>query len=229
VIFAGARLDARLRERLRAWQALPEPRLSSPAAETRWVVVDVESSGLDPTRAALLAVGAIAVEKGGVRLDRGFEAVLRQERPSEPSNIEIHGIGGTEQLAGGEAAPSLVAFLEFIGKDPLVAYHAPFDETLLRRALRERLGLRFRRAWLDLAVVAPLAWPGRAKGPGLDGWLDAFSIPVAQRHRAIVDCLATAQLLVALFGRAAALGARDAAGLLRLSSQGHWLDPRPRD
>jgi DNA polymerase-3 subunit epsilon len=217
-------LDAALAARIQAWQALPEPDARRGAGEGRWVVADVETSGLDPRRDRLISVGALAVIDGAVDLADSFEVVLRQALPSEAVNIEVHGIGGTEQMTGCAPAEALVGFLEFAGKAPLVGYNAFFDAAVLERAFDEVLGLRWRRPWLDLADVAPLAWPKKAAAArGLDGWLEAFGIPIVQRHRAIVDCLATAQLFTALLPRAPTLGAPTAGRLLALSGQSRWL------
>lgn len=190
--------------------------------EGRWVVVDVETSGLNALEDSLIAIGALAVSDGQIELADSFEVVLRQGAPSAGHNIEVHGIGGTEQMGGEEPRAALAQFLEFIGDDPLVAFHARFDAMVLGRALRRELGSRFRAHWLDLADVAPLAWPGRAAG-GLDPWLQALGIPMAYRHRAIVDCLGTAQLFLALLPEAPRLGASSKASLLALSGGDRWL------
>lgn len=216
-------LDPALAERVRRWRALPEPEGSRPPAAGRWVVLDVESSGLDANRDALISVGAVAVSGGDVDIADSFEVVLRQRVPSSHANIEVHGIGGVEQAGGVAPAHALVALLEFIGKDPLVAFHAPFDARMLERAFREHLGMALRRSWLDLADLAPLAWPGRVPPrSGLDGWLQALAIPVAFRHRAVVDCLATAQLLVAVQHEAPRLGVRTERALHALAQQRRW-------
>ena len=199
-----------------------DPRLARPAAKGRWVVVDVETSGLNAARDTLISIGALGVNDGCIDFADSFEVVLRQDAPSERRNIEVHGIGGSEQLGGEEPRRALEEFLAFVRHDPLVAFHAPFDALVLRRAIRERLGVRFRRPWLDLADVAPLAWPGRASG-GLDPWLEAFCIPMSQRHRAVVDCLATAQLLLPVLHAAPRLGAPSARRLLMLSRGDRWL------
>ena len=136
----------------------------------------------------------------------------------------MHGIGGTEQTEGEDPALALAAFLDFVGKDPLVAFHAPFDATMLRRAVDAHLGVAFKRPWLDLADVAPLAWPKYASRlTGLDDWLEAFSIPVAFRHRAIADCLATAQLMLLVLPHAPGMGAATAGELVALSESNRWL------
>ena len=185
-------------------------------------MVDVETSGLNPLQDSLIAVGALGVTDGVIALEDSFEVVLRQDRPSAGENIEVHGIGDAEQLGGEDPAAALRRFLDFVGDDPLVAFHARFDSLVLRRALRARLGRGFRRRWLDLADVAPLAWPRVGPG-GLDDWLEAFSIPMAYRHRAIVDCLGTAQLFLAVLHEAPRLGATTTRRLLALSKGDKWV------
>jgi DNA polymerase-3 subunit epsilon len=208
------------------WRKLPEYEGRRPPASGRWVIVDVESSGLDAINDRLIAVGALAVVDGAIDLADSFEVVLRQDEVSSDDNIEVHGIGGTEQSEGVDAAVGLAAFLDFVGKDPLVAFHAPFDATMLRRAIDRHLGVAFRRPWLDLADIAPLVWPRYASRlSGLDDWLETFSIPVAFRHRAIADCLATAQLLLMVLPRSPNIGAGSIAQLMALSGRDRWLQP----
>ena len=221
---ARARLPAEIRSLVERWGSLADYDRRRPVTSGRWVVVDVESSGLDAVNDQLIAVGALAVVDGAIDLADSFEVVLRQETPSDRDNIEVHGIGGTEQTEGEDPALALAAFLEFVGKDPLVAFHAPFDSTMLRRAIDAHLGVAFKRPWLDLADVAPLAWPRYASRlTGLDDWLETFSIPVAFRHRAIADCLATAQLMLLVLPHAPAMGAATAGELVALSESNRWL------
>ncbi len=224
--FRGNRppIEPAVAESVRRWKARREYDPSRPAGAGRWVVVDVESSGLDAGRDALIAVGALAVVDGAIDLADSFEVILRQDAPSSTENIEVHGIGGTEQREGEAPGTALAEFLDFVGKDPLVAFHAPFDATLLQRAIDRHLGIAFRRPWLDLAQVAPLAWPKYASRlDGLDAWLEQFAIPVAFRHRAIADCLATAQLLLMVLREAPAIGAPTAGRLLGVAGEGRWL------
>jgi DNA polymerase-3 subunit epsilon len=183
--------------------------------------VDVETSGLDTERDRLIAVGALAIVDGAIDLADSFEIVLRQDAPSTADNIAIHGIGEAEQAQGADPREALAGFLDFAGKDPLVAFHAPFDAAMLRRAIGHHLGIAFRRPWLDLADVAPLVWPNQASRlDGLDDWLAALGIPVALRHRAIADCLATAELMLMVLPGAAGAGAPTAGALLGLSRGG---------
>ena len=191
----GVRLPAEQMQRLANWRAAS----GAQQALARCVVVDVETSGLDPTRDRLIAIGAIAVEGAEIRLGDSFEIVLRQEQPSTGKNILVHGIGGTAQAEGVEVAEGLIRFLEYVGHSPLVAFHVAFDQEVIGRAIRRHLGFRFEHAWLDLAYVAPALYPrlaGRCRS--LDNWSAHFGIGNYKRHSALADAYATAQLLLAL-------------------------------
>ena len=188
-------LDAAAAARLAAWQALPKVELDQAFDKARYVVVDVESTGLDLNRDRLIAIGAVVVEAGKVNLRESFEVVLRQNKVSSKDNILIHGIGGEQQREGLPPVEALLAFLEFLGKTPLVAFHVTFDETMIRRALRDYLGLDFKHPWLDLAYVMPALQPEYARRyRALDDWVGHFAIANYARHSALADALATAQL-----------------------------------
>lgn len=193
-------LDATQRDRLAAWTALPEADLNTPHAQARYVVVDVESTGLDIKRDHLIAIGACAVEAGRIHLAQSFEVILRQVAVSDRDNILVHGIGGERQREGLPPAEALLAFLEYAGKAPFIAYHAVFDQTMIERALAEHLGLHCRRQWLDLAHVMPVLRPDLVGShKSLDDWTALYGITNYARHSALADALATAQLwLVAM-------------------------------
>lgn len=181
--------------RLAAWHSQPAVDLQRPLDETRFVVVDVETTGLDLARDRLIAIGAIAVAGSRVVLSDSFEIVLQQKTVSDRDNILVHGIGGTAQREGVPPAEALLRFLEYLGKSPLVAFHVTFDETMIRRALKEYLGFDFKHPWLDLAYVMPGLYPLLArKLRALDDWIEYFHIQNYARHSALADALATAQL-----------------------------------
>ena len=195
----------------------------TPLAAVRWVALDCETSGLDPRRDRLLSLGAVAVRAGRIELAESFGALVRQERPSEPGNILVHGIGAQAQLDGRPAAEALEAFRAFLGDGVPVAFHAAFDAALLRRAL----GRSLPRRWLDLAALAPALHPERANAcRALDDWLAAFGIAPQARHDALGDAFAAAQLLLVLLAAAARQGVATLEGLQAAARDRRWLAPR---
>lgn len=194
----GVTLDAESSERLARWRGLPAATLTDRFEQGRYVVVDVESTGLDLNRDRLIAIGAVVVEGGKVILRDSLEMVLRQDRVSTKDNILIHGIGGEAQREGVPPARGLLDFLEYLGNAPLVAFHVTFDQTMIKRAIKEYLGFEFKHPWLDLAYVMPGLLPEYARRyRALDDWSGYFNISNYARHSALADALATAQLMLA--------------------------------
>ena len=197
--------------------------------DARWVVLDVESSGLDARADRLLAIAAIAVRREGPRLHivpgDSFEVVLHHAAAlADKPNILVHGIGVAAQRAGVEPRAALRAFERFIGHSPLIAFHAAFDRALLLRACDAALGRRPPNPWLDLEPLAAVLHP-QLRLRSLDEWLAQLQIHCAQRHQAAADTLATAELLQKLWPaaqRELGSGAGFAA-TCRLAARRRWL------
>lgn len=210
--------------RLAAWRALPEVLAAAELASARLVVVDVETSGLNLGRDWLIAIGAVAVRGGRIEVGDSFEVVLQQETASHKDNILIHGIGGSAQTGGMPPREALLAFLEFLGRDPLVAFHVTFDETMIKRAMKQFLGLDFKHPWLDLAYVMPGLNPHLAKKyRALDHWLNHFHIHNYARHNAMADALCTAQLLQIAMEQARRQRITHYRGMMDLEKAQRWV------
>ena len=82
---------------LELWQGPWRKRLS--VNENRWIMLDVETSGLDVRHDHLLAIAAIALKIDWSRktlvldLADSFEVVLRHDGGASKDNILLHGIG----------------------------------------------------------------------------------------------------------------------------------------
>jgi len=206
---------------LRRW--LGRDAAATPAG--RWVVVDTETSGLDPERDRLLAIGAVAVDDDGILLDDSFETIVQGDPSGDAANIAVHGIGHGAQAAGMPARDALAAFREWAADAPRVGFHADFDRAVLRVAFAGAGLPADDRPWLDLAPLAGALVPEayRYGGRSLDDWLAAFGIECTIRHNAASDALATAELLLRLRAIAARQGTRGFAALVKTARAQKWL------
>lgn len=210
----------------------PRPALARAGDSARWVVLDVESSGLNPQQDRLLAIAAVAVHTGGdklvISLADSFEVVIRQPAPStgpDRQNILLHGIGVGAQSAGLERGVALNALTHFVADSGLVAFHAAFDRTLIERAFRAQRLPVLRNPWLDLEPLAGVLRPD-VKARSLDEWMVALGVTCAVRHQAAADTLATAELLLKLWPALRAEFARPSfRSALGLAEQRRWLAP----
>lgn len=210
--------------RLAALKAAPRAKPQTPLSELRWVVVDVETGGLNPHVDALLSIGAVEVRDGRLKLGHSFEAGLLQSAVTSHENILVHGLTHSQQLSGRAAREALLDFAEFASGGPFVAFHAGFDRTALQVSMQRELGWSFPGRWLDAAVIAPLLFPRLAgECRSLDDWLDALAIQNFSRHSAAADAAATAQLWLMLLDAAAAQRIGTLKALENLASARKWL------
>ncbi len=196
----------------------------------RWVVLDVESSGLRPRQDRLLAIAAVAVHLGpdrpAIALGDSFEVVLRQRAQAvvpDKANILIHHIGVGAQQGGIDPAAALQAFDAYVGRSPLIAFHAAFDRAMIERACRLTLGRVPRHAWLDLEPLAAVLHP-QVRARSLDEWMAHFQLRCAVRHQAAADTLVTAELLLKLWPALRAQLPRPAfSAVAALAAQRRWV------
>ncbi|VVP40530.1 DNA polymerase III PolC-type [Pseudomonas fluorescens] len=199
---AGPMLSGELQLRLQRLPAAAELGECS-LREQRWVVLDLETTGLNLNKDRVLSIGAVVIEDGAIDFSQQFERTLQCSELKLGPSVLIHGLGPSAIAAGSDPAQALLDFMEFVGDSPVLAFHAPFDQHMLGRALKDHLGYKLQHLFLDVADIAPLLCPqAPMREAGLDEWIDWFKLEVFERHNASADALATAELALILFSRA---------------------------
>jgi len=199
---SGARpgLPEGVEARVDRWQQLAPAELAHPHFETRYVVVNTEATGLNVEKDQLLAIAAIAVE-GGVLSSRQAVYLPVDDDPAE----------------------ALAGLLDFAGRSPWVVFNASFNRKLLERVFDARLGLEPDPVWMDLQWLLPALFPEHHTDlVRLGDWMEAFEIETFQRHHALGDGLAVAQLLMAALGRAHVTGAVTTRALIEMERSRRW-------
>lgn len=189
----------------------------------RWIVVDVETSGMDVSSDELISIGAVAMhEDGHVLPGDSMEIVVRQGTASSRENILVHGVGVEAQMNGVDPRKAIGMFLEYVSTAPMLAFHAPFDRGFLARVIKFYVNQPFDNPWLDLAELAPALYPA-LNLRSLDEWLGRFGIPVSARHSAASDAFATALLASRLLPEARRQGAPSFGKMMKLARNARWL------
>lgn len=200
--------------------ATPGPLGEHSLRKQRWVVVDVETTGLNLNRDLVLSIGAVVIEDGAIDFSQLFERTLQREAHKPGPSVLIHGLGPSAIAAGSAPAEALLDFMEFVGDSPLLAFHAGFDQHMLQRALKDSLGYRLAHRFFDIAELAPCLCPhGPRREAGLDDWTEHFGLLVEERHHASADALVTAELALILFSHARRQGFDSPAELAQKLSQ----------
>jgi len=225
-LFGNApRLTEQQLVRLETWRTIPPPPMAVSVNKMRCVVVDVETSGLNLMKDRLISIGAISLINGQISLSDSFYIVLQQPNASHKDNILLHGIGGAAQIEGVPPIDALLNFLDFLGKDPLVAFHVVFDQTMIRNAISQYLGMSFKHPWVDVAYIMPALNPNLAGNlRTLDDWNGHYNIQNDARHNALADALVTAQLFQVALAQARKKNITEFSGLMDLEKSQSWLN-----
>jgi len=158
--------------------------------EATFVVIDTETTGLDPATETVVEIAAVIYRFKGPVIGPTWQTLVRPGCPIPATASAIHGI--TDDLVAYSPGPSEAweAFHRFVGEDAiLVAHNAAFDRSFLPVAYQER-------SWLCTMRLAKHLWPGSPtfSNQGLRYQL-GFKAPVSVVHRAADDALVTAYLL----------------------------------
>ena len=165
----------------RAYLVIPE----------RFVVFDLETTGLKPESHEIIEIGAIRVYRDRTEHDT-YQSLIKPKRKIPKKITEITGI--TQEMVDAEGRPIsdvLSEFLEFVGSDRLVAFNADFDVAFLNSSLNAYLPSRKIVNPVSCALkMARKAWPG-LKSYKLSELAKIGSLSGRETHRALADCQRT--------------------------------------
>lgn len=171
-----------------------------PALSHDFVVVDLETTGLDYHKDRVVSVGAFRVSDGRVKLGEVFSELVNPGRDIPEDSILVHAIVPDMCRDARAAWEVFEDFLDFVGSSILVAHHALVDLFFLNWVMQEQYGFRMQNLMVDTvlmcrtALIEPDFYGQRigAKRCSLDALAERFEIHVPERHTALGDALATA-------------------------------------
>jgi DNA polymerase-3 subunit epsilon len=195
------------------------------AEHVRFVVLDTETTGLDPRRDRVITIGAVAVHRGEILLDDAFEVLLKIAYNN--SSVTVHGITRDEAQDGMEEPEALALFLDYLLDGVIVGHHIGHDIEALNCACERHFNLKLKNRSLDtmdltLHLKDDGAFGDRpmAEGFSLDALCESFGVVPHDRHTAGGDAFITAQIFLRLVRAARAVG-RDTLGSLCIPYQPH--------
>src|SRR5512134_1087060 len=84
----------------------------TPLEDVRFVVLDSETTGLDPRKDRLITIGAVVVKNREIVLEDAFEAMLKVAYNT--SAVTVHGVTRDEALHGLDEPEALMQFLAYL-------------------------------------------------------------------------------------------------------------------
>lgn len=177
-------------------------------ADTPLVALDIETTGLDPARDAIVSIGLVSCTTRRVHCAEHWYQVVRPRHLSIDS-IPLHRITHAEVRHAPPLIDVLPALLRQLqGKVALVHYH-PIEREFLSHAVKQLTGQPLYFPLVDTMLLERRRHPQQKSG-----WLDRlrgkqplsmrladcrtrYNLPPYQPHHALTDAIATAELLQA--------------------------------
>jgi DNA polymerase III subunit epsilon len=152
----------------------------------RFIVFDLETTGLDPAKHEIIEIGAIRVNRDSNDHET-FQTLVKPAKKVPKKITEITGINQAMVDAdGADNETALREFLEFVGDLQLVSFNADFDMAFVRNACARH----------SISIINPVscalkmarrAWPGRGSYRLADLAKDG-NLSSDGTHRALGDC-----------------------------------------
>lgn len=158
-----------------------------------YVVFDVETTGLEPTKDEIIELSAVKIIKG--EICESFSVLINPEYDLPPKIVEITGITD-EMLKGCYTIGEVIGdFYKFTRGAVLVAHNAPFDMGFLTIAGRKNK-YDFDNDYLDTLAMARQSL--KLRHNDLTSVCNHLKITFTGAHRALNDALATAKVFIEL-------------------------------
>jgi DNA polymerase-3 subunit epsilon/CBS domain-containing protein len=175
------------------------------------VVIDTETTGLDPRKARVVELAAARLAGGKLLIDGSFRQLLRPAHESIPATAtRIHGIDDAAVAESPPFADVWPRFKALLDRDVVIGHTIGFDLAVLKHEC-DLAGLPWSRPrTLDTRLLAEIVAPELA-GYSLEklaAWLD---VDVTDRHSALGDAVTTACIFLALIPKLRDCGIRTVA------------------
>ena len=184
-------------------RATKAPPLDRPWRDVEYCVVDVEATGLDLRRDALVSFGSVAITAGRMRCETAFYTDVKPGRRISTGAVSVHGLRAQDL----DSAPELAEVIDRIAAEldgrVLVAHAAWVERAFLTRALRSG-GRRFNAPVVDTAAllrVAGLAPSGTQYEPDIEAMATSLGLCVHTPHHALGDALTTGEVFLAVVSK----------------------------
>lgn len=163
-----------------------------------FIPFDTETTGLSVKDDSILQIGALRVLNGRIVAGEEIDTYVDPGVPIPPASTKIHHITDDDVKDAPDIATAGRALHHFCRDAVLVAHNAPFDIGLLRRFQAE-MGVEWSHPVVDTVLLSAVVF-GTTEDHTLDALCERLSVEIdpSERHTALGDARATAEVLVKL-------------------------------
>ena len=156
----------------------------------KYIVLDIETTGISPEFEEMTEIGAAYIEDGEVV--RTFNELIKPGKLIPPKIVELTGITDAMVQDAATIEEVMPIFIDFCGDLPILGHNVMFDYSFLKTAAK-RVGLSFEKKALDTMVLSR-QFLNNQRSHSLTNLIANLGIDRANAHRGLDDALATYEL-----------------------------------
>lgn len=183
--------------------AAEHPDRRSDCRDIEIVAIDLETTGLDPKKDAILSIGLVHIDRWGIKLGTAWHAIVSIDTAIPGESAVIHHITDDQAAAGTPLDELLPEVLSRLAGKPMVVHYSPIEQNFLDAACRKLYGAPFVVPIIDTLEIGQRVFERRNHliQPGdlrLFNLRPRYNLPQYKAHNALSDALATAELFLAM-------------------------------
>ncbi len=195
--------------RLQAFYSAGLPHADTPLREVPFVALDFETTGLNPEKDGILSIGLVPFTLSRIKLNQAAHWTVRPKAKLEEESVVIHGITHNDLIDAPTLNEILEDVLNALAGKVIVVHYRPIERGFLNCALKKMLGegiefpvvdtMQIESDYQDKLTAGLL---NKLKGKRADSvrlgqTRRRYGLPDYPPHHALMDAVATAELLQA--------------------------------
>lgn len=173
----------------------PRKIIKQTVEETRFVVIDTETTGFQAYSEDEIVSIAMLELNGLEKTGKEFKTLINPERSIPETSTKIHGIRDVDVADAPKLSDKLPEIMAFISSAVLVGHHVNFDIRFINKRLQKLAGCSLQNPWVDTMLLY-LELSGKMGHYCLEDVAQAASVEIKERHTAYGDALATLEIFL---------------------------------
>ncbi|MGV9002852.1 3'-5' exonuclease [Flavobacterium sp.] len=163
----------------------------------RYVILNTETSGLNPKKDVILSFGAIGIENEIIKVSDSLELVILQYKYLHDNGLSNEYIIESKfpKYAESNAIEELI---KYIGNATLVGHRIHLDIEMINEVLEKMECGKIKNEALDIEIMHQKVYDEVNKPHSLEELLQSYKIPVYERNSTLEDAYSMALLFLKL-------------------------------
>jgi len=166
------------------------------------VVLDTETTGLNPKKDEIVSIGAVIIKDNKVLINNSFECFIKPTRGISSESIKIHQIRECDLKNAITPKEGIEKLLDFIKNRPIAGYYIEFDHKIISRYTKEIIGATLPNKTIELSSMYYKRYRKSSPYEFVDLKFDTImrelDLPFLGKHDALNDAIMSAMIYLKL-------------------------------